>query len=342
MIKAGIVGLGKMGLSHYAIINMHPQVDLVAVCDSSRFMLSALERHAKDQTFYSDYKKMIAEQELDCILVSTPTVTHADIVRYALEHNIHVFVEKPFCLTPAEGREMVALAKRHNRVNQVGYHNRFVAAFGEVKRLVEEGAIGDVYHFGAEAYGPVVLRPPNASWRYERAQGGGCLYDYASHAINLVTYLFGLPSHATGTVLQKIFSRDVEDAVYATLAYGDGKSGQLSVNWSDDTYRKMTTRLTIWGTRGKIYADRQQCGVYLRDAGGVEDLTQGWNLRYTTELTKPVEYYLRGEEYTAQLWYFVQKILEGVPDNVNSFESALQTDEVIELLRKDGERKVQQ
>ena len=191
VIKVGIVGLGKMGISHYAIINSHPEVNLAAVCDASRFVLTALERHTKAQTFYTDYKKMIEEQKLDCVLVSTPTVTHAEIVRYALERNLHVFVEKPFCLTSAEGREMVELAQKHNRVNQVGYHNRFVAAFNEVKRLVDLGAIGDIYHFSAEAYGPVVLRPPAASWRYERSQGGGCLYDYASHAINLVTQKMG-------------------------------------------------------------------------------------------------------------------------------------------------------
>jgi len=138
--------------------------------------------------------------------------------------------------------------------------------------------------------------------------------------------------------LQRVFSREVEDAVYATLVYPDGKNGQLSVNWSDDAYRKMTTRVILWGTRGKIYADRQECRTYLRTTNESLGLTQGWNIRYTTELTPPVDFYLRGEEYSAQLWYFVRCIAEGSHDNVNSFESALQTDEVLDLLREDGER----
>ena len=338
MIKAGIIGLGKMGLSHYAIINTHPEVQLVAVCDSTPFVLSALQRHAKGPVFYADHRKMIDEQELDCVIVSTPTVTHGGIVRYALERDIHVFVEKPFCLTLAEGRELARIANTRGLVNQVGYHNRFIGAFREVKRLVGLGAIGETYHFHAEAYGPVVLHPPKASWRYQRSEGGGCLYDYASHVINLVNYLFGAPSGASGTVLQRVFSREVEDAVFATLMYSDGKNGQLSVNWSDDAYRKMTNRVTLWGTRGKIYADRQECRTYLRTTNESLGLTQGWNIRYTTELTPPVDFYLRGEEYSAQLWYFVRCIAEGSHDNVNSFESALQTDEVLDLLREDGER----
>jgi predicted dehydrogenase len=339
MIKAGIIGLGKMGLSHYAIINTHPEVQLAAVCDSTPFVLTALQRHAKGPVFYADHKKMIDEQDLDCVIVSTPTVTHGGIVRYALERDINVFVEKPFCLTLAEGKELAQLANRRGLVNQVGYHNRFIGAFREVKRLVELGAIGEIYHFQAEAYGPVVMHPPKASWRYQRSEGGGCLYDYASHIINLVNYLFGAPSGAFGTVLQRVFSREVEDAVYATLIYPDGKNGQLSVNWSDDTYRKMTNRMTLWGTRGKIYADRQECRTYLRDSNESLGLTQGWSIRYTTDLTPHVDFYLRGEEYTAQLWYFVRCIAEGRHDNVNSFESALQTDTVIDLLREDGERR---
>ncbi len=74
------------------------------------------------------------------------------------------------------------------------------------------------------------------------------------------------------------------------------------MNWSDESQRKMTTKLTIWGTNGRIYADRQECQVYLRDTrrhpAGYQT---GWNVRYTTELTEPVWFYLRGEEYSAQL-----------------------------------------
>lgn len=339
MIRAGIIGLGKMGLSHYAILNTHPEVQLVAVCDSTPFVLAALQRHAKGQIFYSDHKKMIDEQDLDCVLVSTPTVTHGGIVRYALGRDIHVFVEKPFCLSLIEGQELAQLAKRRGLVNQVGYHNRFIGAFREARRLVELGAIGEIYHFHAEAYGPVVTHPPKASWRYRRSEGGGCLYDYASHIINLVNYFFGAPSGVSGTVLQQVFSREVEDAVYATLTYSDGKTGQLSVNWTDDTYRKMTNRLTLWGTHGKIYVDRQECRTYLRESNELLGLTQGWTTRFTTDLTPQVEFYLRGEEYTAQLWYFVRCISEGNQENVNSFERAVQTDQVIDMLREDGERR---
>ncbi len=336
MIKAGLIGLGKMGISHFSIFNAHPEIDLVAVCDSSGFVLGFIDKHIDVQCF-SDYRKMIDKSDLDCVIVATPTSFHADIIRYAMERDIHVFVEKPFCLKLEDSHEMVKLAEDRKLVNQVGFHNRFIAAFREARRLIHAGAIGNVYHFTGEAYGPVVLKPKGSTWRTKVSEGGGCLYDYVSHVIDLVNYFFDKPDRVSGTVLKKIYSKDVEDAVYSTLLYDNGMTGQLSVNWSDETYRKMTTRITAMGDAGKIVVDRQECRIYIRNKDGFEDLSSGWNIRYTTDLTECVNFYLRGEEYSAQLDYFVEHIEEGKAENINSFESALRTDTVIGLLREDGQ-----
>jgi predicted dehydrogenase len=338
MIKTGIVGLGKMGTSHYAILNAHPDVDLVAVCDSSGLILSAIERFGNVKTF-KDYKKMIDKCELDCIVISTPTSLHAQILRYAMENNLHVFVEKPFCLLLEEGREMVRLAEQKHLINQIGYHNRFIACFEKTKQLVSDKIIGDVYHFTAESYGQVVLRPKISTWRSKRSEGGGCLYDYASHVIDLVNFVIGCPDQVCGTVLKSIFSQDVADAVYSTFTYNSGMSGQLAVNWSDKTYRKMSTKITIYGKKGKIVTDRQECRVFLWDVDGSDTLHAGWNILYTTDLTKPVGYYLRGEEYSMQIDYFINCIKNKQYDNINSFASGLQTDNLINLLIVDADRR---
>ncbi len=337
MIKAGLIGLGKMGLSHYSIINAHPDVTVSAVCDTSGFVLSAIEQYAGARP-YKDYKSMIEREDLDCVVVSTPTSTHAEIVQFAMEQGLHVFVEKPFCLDLEDGRRLIECARNNNRVNQVGYHFRFVGAFAKMQELLAEEIIGPVYHFTAEAYGPVVLRPKGMTWRAQKAEGGGCLHDYASHAVNLIQYLIGRPVRVGGSVLKSIYSKTVEDAVYATLFLKNEVTGQLSVNWSDEAYRKMSTQVTAYGTRGKIISDRQECKIYLREEGR-GSLQKGWNILYTTELTRPVYFYLRGEEYSAQIDYFVQKIKSGDIQNINSFEEAFQTDQVLEWIIQDAEQR---
>jgi hypothetical protein len=142
-----------------------------------------------------------------------------------------------------------------------------------------------------------------------------------------------------GTVLHSTFSREIDDEVHSTLFYDDGKSARISVNWSDESFRKMTTRMTIWGTAGRIFADRQEVQVYLRDTATVpEGYQPGWNVRYTTELTQPVRFYLRGEEYSAQIDHFIERIRAREVKGLNRFESAAETDRVIAMMIVDAER----
>ena len=98
MLRLAIAGLGKMGLSHHSIINAHPDVDLVAVCDTSSFLLGVLKKYTGVVT-YSNFEKMLDEVPMDAILIATPSSQHARMVRAAVAKGIHVFCEKPFCLT---------------------------------------------------------------------------------------------------------------------------------------------------------------------------------------------------------------------------------------------------
>lgn len=332
MVKVGIVGLGKMGLSHYSIINAHRDVEVVGVCDSSGYVLDVLNKYT-GATTYTDYEKMLDGEPVEAVVISTPSKYHAPMVRACLERGIHVFCEKPFCLDPADSVELAELAKSNGLVTQVGYHNRFVGAFGEVKRLLDRGAIGRVTHVLAEAYGPVVLKPKGGTWRSKKDEGGGALYDYAAHPLDLLTWYFGRPQSVSGTVLGHVFSTETEDEVFTTIDWGGGMSGQLSVSWSDESQRKMTTKVTVWGTNGRINVDRQECQVYLRDAAvAPEGYDAGWNVRYTTELTEPVDFYVRGEEYSAQLDAWVQRILRSEVSGVGDFQDAAVTDEVLSAI----------
>jgi scyllo-inositol 2-dehydrogenase (NADP+) len=338
-VRLGVIGVGKMGLSHLSIAGALPQVEVVGVCDSTEYVLDILGKYTGVRTFGS-VERMLGEAHPDAIIVATPTGTHATLVRGALDQGMHVFCEKPLTLTADESRELAQIAADRGLVAQVGYHNRFVATFREVKRLLDAGAIGRPGHILAEAYGPVVLKHKGATWRSKRTTGGGCLYDYAAHPIDLVNWFVGAPDQVRGSVLHSIFSAETDDEVYSTFLYDDGLSAQLSVNWSDDSYRKMSTSVTISGALGRIFADRQEIRVYLRE--GVEPPTgyrTGWNVHYTTELTPAVSFYLRGEEYTAQLESFVDAVSAGEKSaRQNSFAGAAETDRILEAILRDSQR----
>lgn len=337
MVNVGIVGLGKMGLSHFSIINAHPDVKVVGVCDSSGFILDVLNKYTGVDT-YSDLGKMLGSASLEAVVIATPSKFHAGMVRDCLERGIHVFCEKPFCLDPGDSLTLAELARDKGLVTQVGYHHRHIAAFSEAKRILDLGALGKVTHVLAEAYGPVVLRPKGSSWRSKKDEGGGALYDYAAHPADLLIWYFGRPESVSGTVLGRVFSAETEDEVFTTIMWPGGVSGQLSVNWSDESQRKMTTRISIWGTNGNIFADRQEIRVYLRNpALAPEGYGQGWTVRYTTELTGEVYFYVRGEEYSTQLDTWVKRIAEHAISGPADFAEAAITDELLYTILSSGD-----
>lgn len=321
-----------MGLSHVAIVRAHPQVQLVAACDTMTYLTDVLQKHTGLKC-YDDLDKMLANEQLDAVVVSTPSKLHAGMVAKALDKGLHVFCEKPFVLDVTDGEKLARQADAKGLVTQVGYHYRFVSAFQEAARIVRSGALGDVHHVRAEAYGPVVLKAKGGTWRSAKSEGGGALYDYACHAIDLVNFVAGTPTTVSGVVRHGVFSRDVEDEVYCSLHYANGASGQLCVNWSDESFRKMSTKISVWGTNGRVTADRQECQIYLREpCAALPGVPAGWTVRYTTDLTQEVWFYLRGEEYSAQIDYFAQSIQQRRTDGENCFSSAIQADRVVSMI----------
>lgn len=337
MVKVGVIGLGKMGLSHLALANAHPDVDLIGICDTSSLVTDTLCRLGSF-TSYRDYRQLL-DQALDSVIIATPPASHAPIVADALARGIHVFCEKPFCLDITSGEALATRAKELGLFNQVGYHARFIATFQETKRLLKAGLLGTLHHISAEAYGPVVLRTKSSTWRASPSQGGGCLYDYASHVIDLVSYLVGPPRSVQGSIVSSIFSApESNDEVYSTLNFTNGLTGHIAANWSDDSCRKMGITVRLWGTNGKITVDRQGLNVYVRrPVAGLRDYVPGWNVKFTTELTPPVWFYLRGEEYSAQIAHFVEAIAGGhFNTDASDFASACETDRVIAMIEADA------
>lgn len=337
MINGAVIGLGKMGLSHAAIVGAHPQVNMVAVCDTSSMILDAFKKFT-EVNVYDDYKEMIEKESLDFVVVATPTRFHYPMVKYALEKGIHVFCEKPFSLTVKEGDELVKIANEKWLVNQVGYHNHFIGTFRELKRLLKAKVLGDIVHFVGEAYGPVVVKEKGGTWRSKAEEGGGCLNDYASHVLNLIQEIIGRPVKASGSLVKSIYSKGVEDAVYGSLILDNGVSGVLSVNWSDDTHRKMSTSVTVIGKNGKIICDATEIKIYLKEADKKAGLEKGWNIKYITDFAIPVNFYLRGEEYSAQIDNFIDCIINKKNSEYNTFEQGLYTDKVVEMIINDSKR----
>jgi predicted dehydrogenase len=332
MVNVALIGAGKMGISHLSILSAHPDVRIVGIADTSKMVLDVFKKYSSYPCF-TNYEQMLDSADPDAVVVAVPTKFHFGMVKKILDQGRHVFSEKPLGLTADEGRILVEMAESKKLVNQVGYHNKFVGTFNEAKKIIDNNFLGDLFHFVGEAYGPVVVKPKEHNWRSDPMEGGGCLMDYASHVIDLINYIIGPISKVKGSLLKSLFSKNVEDAVFSLLEVKPNLSGVLSVNWSDETYRKMSTSITVMGTKGKIICDANELKVYFKNSNCPQGYSKGWNVKYITDLTQPVDFYLRGEEYSLQIDYFIKSVKERVINSVNSFQSAWHTDRVISLIK---------
>src|SRR5580704_17040305 len=105
MIKVGLIGAGKMGISHLSILGAHPDVEMVGVCDTSKLLTDFLSKYGKFNCF-TDYRKMVDEVKPDAVIVAVPTKFHYPVIKYLLEKKLSVFAEKPFCMNAEEGKEL--------------------------------------------------------------------------------------------------------------------------------------------------------------------------------------------------------------------------------------------
>ena len=333
MKNIALIGIGKMGISHLAIANQTPGIEVKAICDTSRPLLKAIEKNTKFMG-YTDYRKMIKEVPLDGVMILVPNAFHYEIVKYCIESGIHVFVEKPFTLNFNDSNFLVDLAFKKNVKGQVGYVNRFNPVFQKVKKLLDHNVIGKISNYRNSMTGSVILKENSKGWRNEYEKGGGCLFDYGPHCFDLATYFFGNEVQVHSSVLKKVFSTAVDDIVYATLLHNNSIIGLNYINWSDSSVRKATNNIEINGSNGKILASKQDLSIFLTESNQELNLEKGWNQIYVTDENTDVPYYLRGEDFSRQLMEFSDLINERIDQSMSSLYSASITDKILEEVKK--------
>jgi len=334
-IKLAIIGMGRMGITHYSIINSSPHVEIESVADTSTLVLSMLAKYLDIKTF-KDYNELFEQTKANAVLVCTPPNLHFPIVKKAHEKGKHIFVEKPFTTKLDQAVELTKMYAHTNLINQVGYVNRFNDVFLKVKELLDNKVIGNLIRFKSEMFSCTITQSDESSgWRSSRESGGGAIFEMASHAIDLVNFLIGKPDKVTGSSLNYIYSKNVEDAVFSTFIYKKGITGHLNINWSDTSYRKPTNKIELFGCNGRILADQHSLKIFLNKPNTQYSLKQGWNTMYITDVFKPVPFYVRGNEFTRQLYHFVECIQNKQVNNQCTFADGVNTLEVIENIFDD-------
>lgn len=330
-LRGAIVGLGRMGLTHLAILRSHPEVAELALVEASACLGRAVGTQL-GLSWYSTMDELLAGGSPDFLVVATPTRFHYQVASAAIDERIPVFIEKPLSLSPNESRMLARAAAEQQVVAQVGYVNRFNEIFVAVRNLLRSGDLGYLTHVSCEIRSPMVMKTTDSSWRSKDSEGGGSLNDIAAHGIDLLNYIAGPPQEVIGSSMQSLVSRQVEDRVEVLFGYR-GFTGSLHVNWSDPSCRKPAYRLVVDAQRGRIIADQHAYKVF-RTFSVAGRQANSWQTVYITDIAQPVRMYVRGNEFTRQLDHFIACLGDDRLEPVNTLESALETDEVIERIRR--------
>ena len=196
-IKTALLSYGMSGkLFHAPFLDVLPQFSFYAVWERSK---NLAQLKYSDVITYRTLEELLADDDVELVIVNTPNYTHYEYTKKALQAGKNVIVEKPFVVNVEEGEELVNLAKQKGKVLSVYQNRRFDSDYKTVKRIVEEGWLGEIveaeFHF--DRYKEDISIKPH---KEIPGPGTGALYDLGSHIIDQALQLFGMPQAVFGDI----------------------------------------------------------------------------------------------------------------------------------------------
>ena len=300
--NVGIVGCGGISRwAHYPFYKNDKRVKVVAVCDIIKERAEGFVRDCyPEAAVYTDYRDLVAREDIDCVDICTPNYLHSEIAVAAFAHGKNVFSEKPDAVSPEKAIAMKEAAEKAGKLLMVMRNNRFADASAYMKKYIEAGRMGEIYA-GRCAWQRRRGIPGKGGWFTTKAQsGGGPLIDLGVHMIDLAVWLMGNPKPVavSGNTFCKFATSDVSDSVNSN--FGDKKAGgtfdvedlamgmirfdngavlQIEFSWASNV-KEEHRFVELRGTKaGMLWLDGNTLEIYSEDDGQLTNTKMAGNLR---------------------------------------------------------------
>jgi len=267
-ISTAVLSFGMSGqVFHAPFIHVHPHFQLRAAWERSKNLSS--EKYP-GTIVYRTLEELLADKEIELVVVNTPNTTHYEYARQALLAGKHVIVEKPFTVTVAEGEELIALAKKGGLLLSVYQNRRFDSDYRIVKKVVEEGLLGELveaeFHYDRfkEELSP-------KTHKETPVPGTGALYDLGSHLIDQALQLFGRPGELFADIRVLRPHSQVDD-YFELLFYYPSMRVRLHCSY---IVREALPAYQLHGFKGSFIKQKTDVQEAELQAGGVPG-TPGW------------------------------------------------------------------
>lgn len=296
-----------------------------------------------ENTFY--------DQNLDMVDICTPNALHMEQALTALNHKVHLYIEKPLGMNLAHARKIATAARKAGTCSHTAFMMRYFPGVRQAKAVIASGALGEIYNFRAQFFHNSYMDPQRpTSWRLQNAlSGGGALTDLGVHIIDMMRYLLGEASWVqcrTRTFISqrpnlpdstKLVPVDVDDWALCTVDLENGAQGCIEVTRLSGGLGN-STRIEIFGSQGSVVFDVDQplrCEYYDQNSGqyylgdldfptpkGESKIGDLWPLSKMS-----LGHFVNA--HTACIYDFLQRIRSGKPSPLN-FDDAVRTQGILE------------
>lgn len=338
-IRVGIIGTGYGARVHAPVLLKHPDYELVALSGVRPGRARAEAERLSIPQAFDDWKKMIEESALEMVVIASEPMVHADMTTASLEAGVHVLCEKPPALNLAEVKAMKRVADVKDRHLFINFEWRYLPERQAIKRLLEEGSLGDVIHVHwREARGMLDrIREAENTWLWKAERGGGMLGAIGSHMIDALHHWFGDLETVQGQLVRQIKTRRGEHGPEESTADDSfmflgmfQKGGTCSAQFISSAIG-VEPRLEIFGTKGTLVLEGNLLRIATTPSAEFKDV----------ELPKRMDesgFPAAIQAYIHPQWTLYTELARALAgekrDSLPDFDDAIRVQSVLDQLRK--------
>jgi predicted dehydrogenase len=249
----GLIGCGDIARRRIApALRDLPACEFVGVSRAHYDRAESFAREFGAARWYGDWQQLLADREVEAVYIATPVYLHAAQTVAAAEAGKHVLCEKPMAMSVAECDRMIAACEANNVKLGISYYRHFYPSIERIRTILSSGEIGKplIAQVNAfERFAPEASNPRR--WLIEKERsGGGPMFDFGCHRIEVLLNLLGQIKETRGFVGNALFDREVEDTATALFLFESGAQASLSITHA--AFEPQDT-LNIFGSRGSIH-----------------------------------------------------------------------------------------
>jgi len=269
-LRMGVIGAGLWGSNHAHTFSVLPDTELVGVCDVDEGRAQKMKERFGAAYALTDYKALIARDDIDAVSIATPDFTHTPIILAALKGGKHVLSEKPLATTVKEAEEIAAAAAASKVKLMIDFHNRVNPIFAQVRDMVQSGEIGAAKHGMARLSNTTFVPFEMLSW----AAKSSALWFLGSHLVDILRFVLNDEVARVYAVTRSgtLFAGgvDTEDFHTSVLEFAKGTVVTMENSWilSRDNPSLVDFKLELVGDKGQIQADPTHSGGLRRVGKG--------------------------------------------------------------------------